>query len=51
MICRDCGDGHHADCQERNKNKQGADCDCQHRVRPKKEVAKGDGADTLVVIE
>jgi hypothetical protein len=37
MICRPCAQANHADCKERNKNKQGSDCDCQHRVRAKTE--------------
>lgn len=34
MICSDCRTPEgHAACKERNKDKQGADCDCLHRVR------------------
>jgi hypothetical protein len=33
MICKKCGEGKHGPCKKRNANKQGADCDCQHRVR------------------
>jgi hypothetical protein len=32
MICRECGHGRHRLCKARNLNKQGSDCDCQHRI-------------------
>ena len=35
MICSSCVDNRHAKCIERNKSKDYADCDCQHRVRTK----------------
>ncbi len=40
MICKDCINKDHTTCAQRNANKQGADCDCLHRV---KEKAKPDG--------
>ena len=51
MICRDCRTpSGHAACRERNKNKQGADCDCLHRIKSV-EIEKGGEADVLPVVE
>ncbi len=50
MICTNCGLGHHEACKVRNKNKQGADCDCQHRVRPAAKTSEAE-ADVKPVVE
>lgn len=31
MICVECRNRKHRICDNRNKNKQGKDCDCQHK--------------------
>lgn len=38
MVCKPCGLGLHMPCKKRNENKQGADCDCQHRTRATRKV-------------
>lgn len=35
MICKDCTKADHETCKKRNINKQGDDCDCQHRTEVK----------------
>ena len=40
MICPDCKVRKHTKCKARNKNKQGADCDCQHRAKDVRDEVK-----------